>query len=317
MPNIERLCYSVIVVIASTIVDPLFAHPGLHHDIQEISRTLSREPDRGDLLIQRARLLRLDARFLDSLADLDRASHVSPDAPQLDLERGLTLSALRRDSEADAALTRHIEHGSASSVAYIERGHIRARGRNPETALADYSTALEQHPTVDIVIAKTRVLESIGRVDEAARDLSSGMKQLGGPVVIRDELIRIETIRKRFDVAIALIDEVIEKAAVKTEWYLRRGDVLQVAGDHKNAMHAYETAIEEANRVLARRTSAIHLYGRAKSHIALGQYPDAIRDLHAALKRSPRFSKANDLLKQLIHDGNDHTKTRNEKNDGS
>lgn len=317
MPNTDTLCFSVIVLIASTVVDPVFAHPGLHHDIQEISRSLALEPDRGDLLIRRARLLRLDARFLDALADLDHALLVSPDAAQLDLERGLTLSALRRDSEADAALTRHIEHGRASTDAYIERGHIRARGSHPETALADYSTALEQNPTVDIVVAKARVLESIGRVDEAAKDLSSGMKQLRGPVVIRDELIRIETIRKRFDVAIALIDEVIEKAAVKTEWYLRRGDVLRIAGDHNKAMHAYEMAMKEANRVLARRTSAIHLYGRAKAHIRLGQYPDAIRDLHAAIKRSPRFSKAKDLLKQLMHAGNDHTRTRNEKNDGS
>ncbi len=295
----RKLSALVIAGLLLAVANVTVGHPGLHHDLERVSQALSKEPDRVDLLVKRGRLFRLDAHPRASLVDLDRAFRLAPDDRGVALERGLTLSTLRRDQEAEAELTRFIRLGGTASVAYAERGHVRARGRQLEPAIADYSAALERKPVVDVYLARAHVQEASGRLDAAAKGLSDGLSKLGGAVVLREALIRIETARRRFDVAIALIDEVLVTAQVKTEWYLRRGNVWKAAGDVAEARRDYDRALAEANRVLGRRVTAIHLCSRAKVHLGLGQTAEARRDLRAALEKSPRFAEARTLLAPL------------------
>jgi len=275
------------------------AHPGLHHDIERVTRQLPANPDGADLLLNRGHLYRLDSQLDKAILDLDRARSAAPDDRDIARERGLTLSALRRDVEAEAELRRSIRPGESSSIAHAELGRICARNGRTESAIAEYSASLENQPDVDIYLERAQHQESIGRLNAAAAGLSSGLRALGGAVALRDALIRIETARGRFDAAIALVDEVLASVSVKTDWYLKRGDVWKQAGDQEAARADYERALAEANRVLGRRTAALHLYSRARVYLALGQKPDAVRDLQTALSKSPRFPDAKALLIKL------------------
>ncbi len=96
-----------------------------------------------------------------------------------------------------------------------------------------------------------------------------------------------------------LLDDELARASVKTEWYLRRADVLAASGQAEKAQLELERALAEANRVLKKRATAINLFSRAKVYIAMGRWEAAKRDLRVAVRKSPRFAEANALLKNL------------------
>jgi tetratricopeptide (TPR) repeat protein len=282
---------------------PAGAHPGLHHDIDRVTEAIAKEPKNADLYVQRAHYYRLLTKFEESLADLDKAKKLDADNLYIPLGRGLTLSGMGRYEEAEAELTRFIETGPASVPAYAERANIRARSGRLAEAIVDLTKAIELQREVGLYLARGALQEAIGALDAAAAGYRDGLTHLGGAVTIRLALIRVETQRKQYDAALKLIDEVVAAVPVKTDWYLRRAEVLKVAGRDQEAQRALELALSEANRVLKKRTTGIHLYARAKVYAALGQADEARQDLQAVLLKSPRFVQARELLEQLDGQG--------------
>lgn len=283
------------VVLAATAAS---AHPGLHHDIDRVGEAIAREPARADLYVERAFLERLDSRLEDALRDLDRASSLEPGNRRAASERGMTLSALRRDREADEALTRFLA-GEPTAPALAERGRVRERlGRRPE-AIADFTASLALRPDIEIYVARGALQESIGKRAAARQGYREGLDRLGGAVNLRLALIRLDTSMRVWAEALALVDEAMAQSPVKTDWYLRRAEVLEAAGRKRDARADRERALAEAERVIATRPSGIHLVSRAKAYIALGRAEDARRDLDSALEKSPRFEEARDLLAKL------------------
>ena len=155
------------------------AHPGLHHNIEGITRILAKNPNRADLLIKRGHLYRLDRKLIESLNDLDRARELDRENREITLERGLTLSALGRDKEAEAELNRFLQTGKATALAYAERGHIRARTGRSELAIADFTLAVRIKPDIELYLVRGRLQESLENLDEAASGYRDGLSRLG------------------------------------------------------------------------------------------------------------------------------------------
>lgn len=274
------------------------AHPGPHHEIELVTAKLKSSPDDVRLLVQRGFLYRLEDNLDASLRDLDRALALAPNDASAGMQRGLTLSAMGRDKDAEKQLTR-VAVSTESSVVYSERGKIRARHGRREEAIADFDKALALDPDVDLYLERARLLESIGRLDDASSGLYDALKELGPAVVLIDAAIDIEIKRQRFDSALKLIDEQIARLPVRTEWYLRRARVLEISGRAADAAADRKKALADAERMVRLKPVGTSFCARAKVFIALGRLEDARSDLNRALTKSPRYRDAQQLLASI------------------
>jgi tetratricopeptide (TPR) repeat protein len=290
------LATGIAVVLSFTAV---LGHPGIFHDLERVSASIVKEPRNAELYVERAYYYRLNDQFPEALADCDRAHALDPRDTHVAAERGLTLSAMRRDHEAEAELTRFIRAGGRNDQIFAERAKVRERAGRHVQAVADYKAALELKPDVELYLACGALQESMGDMKGAAATYHDALAHVGSAVTLHLALIRVETARKDYSAALDLIDQELARTPVKTEWYLQKGDVLHAAGREKQARAVREQALAEANSVLAQNPSGIHLFSRAKVQIALGNQGEARRDLEKTLEQSPRFQEASELLARL------------------
>jgi len=298
------ICIFILALFPMVCIEMVAAHPGLDPDIDEITHELEKDPKNVNLLIKRGQLYRSNGELTDSLNDLDRAEELSPDNRQILLERGFTLSALGRDRDAEVALDQYLEQasGRARLDALAERAHIHTRTGQADLAIADFTSAISMHPAMALYLSRGELHESLGHLEEAASGYRDGLSRLGNAILLKKGLIRVETTRKRYDEVLKLIDDELERTSVKTEWHLRRAEVLAAMGKDQAAQSAHDQALAEANRVLGKRVTASHLVTRAKVYIAMGQLQQAKHELQLAVQRAPRFAEAKELLKKMEAD---------------
>jgi tetratricopeptide (TPR) repeat protein len=219
-------------------------------------------------------------------------------------ERGMTLSALGRDREAEVELSRFVAAGGTAPT-FAERAKVRERLGRYNDAVSDYGSAIAFRPDIELYIDRGSLQESRGDLAGAAAGYEDGRKKLGDAVTLDLALIRVEIARKRFPAALALIDAQLDRAPVKTDWYLRRADVLAAAGRKDEALADRQAALREAEAAVDRNGSGLSLYSRAKAQAALGRVEDAKQDLELVLEKSPRFAEAREMLAKLATADND------------
>jgi tetratricopeptide (TPR) repeat protein len=292
---------AVLIAVAATAAG---AHPGLHHDIAAAGEAIAREPQKADLYVERAFLERLDQEFDAALADLDRAKKLEPSNPRVAAELGMTYSALGRDREADVQLTAFVRHGG-TAPAFAERAMVRERLGRLKESIADYGSAIALKPDIEYYLARGTLQESLGDWASAAAGYRDGRAKLGDAVTLDLALIRAETKRGRYAQALELVNTQLAAAPVKTDWYLRRADVLDAAGRSAEAQADRRTALQEADTAVEASGSGMHLYARARAQAALGLIDGARRDLELVLQKSPRFVEAREMLAKLSTTAND------------
>lgn len=290
---------SILLLATGTSVTPLLAHPGLHHDIEALSARLEATPDDPRLHLERAVYYRLNGEYDRALADLDLVARTSPAETGLLLERGLTLSALGRDRDALRALDAELKGAPGNARALGERARVHARLGNDKAAIADDGAAIAIEPDLDLYLERGLLQEKAGRLDAAAAGYRDGLARLGGAVLLREGLIRVELRRGNGQAALAAIDEAMAHATVKTGWMLRRSDVLDTLHQPEAARAGREQALREIDGVLQERDSGIHRVSRARVLVALGRSDDAKRELEQVLAKTPNYDEARDLLRGL------------------
>jgi tetratricopeptide (TPR) repeat protein len=282
-------------------VEKVGGHSDVDPDIAEVTAELANQPDNVALLLRRGQLYRFNGKLIESLNDLEQAWLLDRENRPVALERCRTLMALGRESEAEAALNQYLqgEAGVSRVMALVERAHLYARTGRADLALADFSEALDFYPTVELYMARGHLQEELGRLDAAAAGYGEGLSHLPQASILRRELIRVKTAQGHYQEVLPLIDQELASAAVKTDWYLRRAEVLAAMGRATEADTARSHALAECNRVLANRPTALNLLARAKVYQALGQLEAAKQDLRLAVETAPHFIDAHDLLKKL------------------
>ena len=283
------------------VVQPATAHPGLDPEIEKITEQLIRDPDNVDLLIRRGQAYRSNGKFLESLLDLERAWLRNRDNRPVAFHRAMTLSALGRDKEAEAALDSFLQDEADPKrvFALAERAHIRARTGRVEQAIADYTSTIQLHPTIELYLKRGQLQESLGKPEAAAAGYHEGLATLGDAILLKKGLIRVQIAQQQYGEALALVNDEIARSSVKTPWYMQQAKILALMGQSDPSRLAYEQALSDANRVLAKRPTALQLLARAEIYQAMGRMEDAKRDLRAAIQKAPSFTEANDLLKKL------------------
>ncbi|GJM25177.1 MAG: hypothetical protein DHS20C16_15920 [Phycisphaerae bacterium] len=277
----------------------LCAHPGPHHDIARVSKLVEAEPHRAELWIERAYHRRLAEQYDEALADLAEAERLAPGTSELCAHRGMTLSAMGRDAEAESELNRFLEETSGTAGTFSERAQIRQRAGRLDEAVTDLAAAIKLKPDVAYFVQRGRLQEKLKRWDDVASGYREGIAKVGQVATLNHGLIRAEVARGNHDEALTLIDGVMEHTKVKTPWQLQRADVLESAGKPEAALTERLAALEETNRVLAKRPTAIQLVIRARVYMALERTEDARRDLELTLKKTPRYEAAIELLNAL------------------
>ena len=286
---------SVLVVLAATAAS---AHPGLHHDIAAVCEAIEKEPGRADLYVDRAFLQRLGEEYEAALADLDQARKLEPGNVRVAAELGMTYAALGRDRDAERELTAFVQHGGTAPT-FAERAKVRERLDRPKDAIADYTAAIALKPDIEYYLSRGVLQESLRDFTGAAAGYRDARAKLGDAVTLDLALIRVETARGRHARALALVDAQLAKAPVKTDWYLRRADVLAASGRTAEAQADRQTALREADAAVEATGSGMHLYARARAQAALGQTDAAKRDLELVLQKSPRFVEAREMLARM------------------
>ena len=298
---VVALCVFALVLYPMVFVEKAVAHSDVDPDIAEVTAELANQPDNVSLLLRRGQLYRSNGKFIESLNDLEHAWLLDRENRQVALERCRTLVALGRESEAEAALNQYLqgEAGVSRVMALVERAHLYARTNRADLAIVDFSEAIDFYPTVELYMARGHLQEEVGRLDAAAAGYGEGLSHLPQASILRRELIRVKTAQGHYQEVLTLIDQELASAAVKTDWYLRRAEVLAALGQTEAADTARAHALAECNRVLANRPTALNLLARAKVYQALGQLEAAKQDLRLAVETAPSFTDAQDLLKKL------------------
>ena len=296
------LCVFALVLSSMGFFQLANAHPGFDPEIAELTEDLTKDPDSVELLIRRGKVYRSYGKFSESLQDLEQAWQLDREDRTVALQRGLTLSAMGRNQDAEAALDYFLQEevGQERAIALAERAAIRARTGRPELAIEDYTEILGIQQTGQLYRMRGKLQESLGRLEEAAVGYQEGIAKLGDSVLLKKSLIEIRIAQGKYDQALVLIDEQITRAQAKIPWSLQRAAVLGQMGQDDAARKTYEQALSEANRIVGKRPTALHLLNRAKVLNAMGQRDEAIRDLQEALQKSPRFAAAKNLLQQLV-----------------
>ena len=269
--------------------------------ITRLTEVLKREPNRIDVRKRRSLLLRQEGRPAEALIDLDRARQLDPNDREVRLQRGLTLSALRRDREAESELDGFLklETGWQRVFGLAERGRIRARTGRPALGVDDLTAAINLRPVAELYLARGAVLESTGQLSAAAAGYENGISRLGRANSLTTALFRVQLAQGQFQSALTLVDQEIARLPVTTPWLLRRAEVRAAMGQQAQANIDLAAALTEANKVLEKKVTPIHLLSRAKVLIAMARFKEARLDLEDCVGLVPRFAECRQLLASL------------------
>ena len=282
-------------------VPPAIAHSGLDPEIDEITEELTKNPDSVDLLISRGQVYRSNGKFIESLQDIERAWLLDRKNRTVLLERAFTLSAMGHNKEAEVALDSFLQDEAHPKrvFALAERAHIRARTGQVEAAIADFSAVIQLQPTIELYLIRGKLQESLKKFEDAEEGYYDGLTKLGDALLLKNCLIRVQLTQKKYSEALAIIKKEVTRSSVKTPWLIQQAEILAIIGQPDASHLAYEQALSETSRVLAKRQTAMQLLARAEIYQAMGRMEEAKHDLRVAIQKAPHFSKAANLLNKI------------------
>lgn len=275
------------------------AHEGLSHDIERETQSLVEDPSDVEARLRRAHYYRLDGQPEKALADLQQATRLAPDDARVHIEKGFTLAALGRNTDAETELTAFISQTGGTSTAHAERARLRAGTGRPDLAIADLDAAIGLGPSLELYLERGRLLESQTRYAEAATGYREGLTRLGESPLLRRPLVAALIVLERYDDALTAIDAALARGQLETQWLVERGEVLERMGRNEDAQKARLRALTNANESLGKHPTSANLVTRAKVHLALGDPPAARRDLEQALRNSPQMENAKAMLSAI------------------
>lgn len=243
--------YFLIAACVSSLALPsAFGHGDVHVQIESLNPLIQTAPT-ADLLVKRGELYRLDEDFTAALADFDRAEKVDPAFDTVHFCRGRALFEAGRWKEAAESLDKLLHKRPDHVEGHMVRARAHFRLNEYEAALEDYDriVALIESPTPDCFLERAETLTALGRSDAAIKNLDEGIARLGNLIALQKAAIDIETQIKRYPDALARVDRVMATLQRKEVWLARRGEILDAAGRHEEALRAYSEALTSLDQL--------------------------------------------------------------------
>ncbi len=226
------------------------AHDGLHEQIAEVTARIKRAPQDASLYLKRGELYRLHQNWRRAEADYDRAARLQPRLAVVDLARGKMLFEAGRSRSAIVSLDHFLHKQPSHFEALVTRARVLVSlGRRVEAA-RDFKTAIRLTPTPqpELYIERARSLadepgSNTDNIIEALRGLDEGLTKLGPLVTLQLYAVDLELRRKSYDNALARLETVAAQSPRKEAWLFRRGEILLLAGRKKEAHEAFASSL--------------------------------------------------------------------------
>lgn len=247
---------------------------------------LAARPDHFDAL-QMMGLVKLAKGQAAEALQLMAAAMRTRKSPQVLLNHGIVLNALKRYGEAIESFDQAIKLKSKFAEAHNNRGATLASMGQDETALESLRKAIAIKPNyVDAHYNLGSSLRTLGRNDEA-------LKSFDRTLALRPTYFSAHTNRGlvfealgRTDDALACFDKALAINPTFGEAIINRGRML-------GSLHRYDEALETfAKGLAANPNNADIYYIRAKLLLELNRNDDAAADLRKALSIRPDFTEA-------------------------
>jgi tetratricopeptide (TPR) repeat protein len=225
----------------------LFAHEGLHEQIEAVTKEIRSNPNDADLYLRRGELFRWHGDAKKALSDYATAVRLNPALDIVDLYRGHLYSDRHEfgigRKYLDRFLLKHPDHVDG----HLTRARMLVATRNYPAAVQDYSEAIRHAPeaTPEFFIEKSEATSAQGPAHwaDAIDSLDDGIEKLGPLVTLQLPAIDLELKRNHFDTALQRLDTLIAQSERKESWLFQRGQILQKAGRNAEAKAAFESAI--------------------------------------------------------------------------
>ena len=258
------------------------AHPSDDARRADLDARLAAEPRQAELWLQSGQLYAEAHDWERARADLERSLRLDPALLDADFELARVLLETDRPRAAEKAIDRYLRARPADPSALAVRGALGSRVGKPEAAAGDYGRAIAAARTEgspappEWYLARARLLLEAAPGSagpEALAALEEGLADLGRPVVLEWEALRLERRLGRLDAALARAARMTESSDQPAPWQEVRGEVLEEAGRLDEARAAYRAALDSYQSLPAPR----------RNPPAVARRIDALRDALARL----------------------------------
>jgi predicted Zn-dependent protease len=223
----------------------LQAHGDLSDRIAELRKEVAQHPGDGERQLTLAGTLSQNGDFAAALAVLDGLEQTAPGKFCTGKLRGSVLLALNRPGEARTALDRFLAQYPGDSAAVLYRARALTALSLTEAGLTDYREALHcaAAPEPDLFQEVSTAMAAAGCQDEALAVLNQGLKALGPIPSLTQRALDLEVTLKRFDAALARVEEMQRKAPRPEQWMAKRAAILTSAGRINESRETWQTLI--------------------------------------------------------------------------
>src|SRR5687767_12069722 len=158
-------------LIAVLLAFPLYAHEGLHEQIEAVTRAIANEPRNAELYLKRGELHRLHREFRQAQRDYERARKLDRDLYAVDLAQGRMLFDAGRVSEALAPLQRYVQIAPQDANGHLALARALMSAGPTSAAIVSFEKALSPRPDPDIALEYVAALVANQRRADALRYL--------------------------------------------------------------------------------------------------------------------------------------------------
>ena len=219
---------------------PLFAHEGLHEQIEAVSRAIVAEPRNAALYLKRGELHRLHREWKQAARDYERAHTLDRDLYAVELAQGRMLFDSGRAREAIAPLQRYVQAAPRDPAGHLALARALMTAGRTSAAIVSFEAALSPRPDPEVALEYVAALVANRRREDALRYLD-GLEPL---VTYQRAAIDLEQRAGHLDAALRRIEAAEAGAERKEEWMERRGDLLIKMGRAEEARTAYRAALD-------------------------------------------------------------------------
>ena len=233
---------------------PALAHGAYHARLAAVSARIEKQPC-ADHYLERSAQHREHGDLEAALADLEQAERLDPRRVDLGLHRGRLALAAGRPGEAVAPLEKLLAESPGHPEAHLALARALAELGRSRDAAAHYTRAIEAAP-VPIpaqYLERADALLAAGEPETALDGLDEGLARLGPVIALATRAIEIERSRGRTDAALVRLERLASVSSRQESWLARRAEILEDAGRRTEARAAYAAALDEMERLPARR----------------------------------------------------------------
>jgi len=272
-----------VALILALVAVPAAAHPEILAEIEGVTRRIEADPGNAELYLKRGELYRTDGDWDAAAADYARARRLDPGLVPVEFCTGKMRLEAGDAPTALAHLDRFLAARPDDAEGLALRGRVHVALGRYAAAAADFGRAIDVRACdgdgapPELYIARSRALVRAGAVhgDDALAGLEQGLALLGRPITIELEALDVELGLGRPDAALARVDRVLARSAVRPEpWLVRRAEILEGAGRAGEARRAWQAALDALEaQPAARRSKGFLAALHRQAQVALERVP--------------------------------------------